>query len=373
MSNVHPLPKYQRVADAIEGEIRGGKWDGGKMPSVREVASAHRVSIVTASRAIQVIRDKGLIRTVERAGTFRMPAPTADTFALMIRVTHGVLAGEVFSAVRHGFERFARRSPMHLVSDAFQLAAGMTPADATAAAGAAVASGIDGVFLLPSRASAAEAALEATFLDGCRAAGLPVVLIERNLRGRDELEHDLVALDDVGVTAACTRHLIALGRKRIGIAVASPTSSHRHRVAGYLLGLQAARKRAGDLPPVVLHTPEEHPTPRVGEFLADEVVAKQLDAIVCYHDYIALSVMVELLRRGRRVPADVAIIGFENLQAASVAALGLTTCEYPGEAMAEHAVRLLHERRAAPDRPPVTVVVPTRLIVRGSTDPTAGR
>ncbi|QEL15401.1 LacI family DNA-binding transcriptional regulator [Limnoglobus roseus] len=363
-------PKYQSVADALESAIRDGEWNGEKMPSVRDVATRHHVSIVTASRAIQVIRDKGLIHIVERAGAFRMPAPAADKFAVLLRVTPSAIAGEVAASVRIGFELLARRIPMHLPNEVFQLSPGLTVEDATVAAQAALASGVHGVFLLPSRTSAAETEVEETFLDGCRAAGLPVVLLERNLRDREDLRHDLVALDDIAAAKAVTRHLIGLGRKRIGMAVASPTSSHRNRLTGYLFALQDARRNPGDYPDHVLNMPEEYPTPRAGEYLLNEIKARNLDAIICYHDYIALGVMVELLRHGHRVPEDVAIVGFENLPAASLTAPGLTTCEYPAEQLAEQAVRLMNDRRKVPDRPPVKVVVPSRLIVRGTTDPT---
>jgi len=369
------LPKYQRVADAIEAQVRKGKWDGGRMPSVRGIAEQYEVSIVTASRALQVLRDKGLIQTVERSGTFRLPPPTAERWAVVLRVTPGQYRRATAEVTRGGFEAVARRYPMHLHFNAFAIEPGLTPDGAERAARQAKADGVQGVFLLPSRASAEDARADEAFLAGCRAAGLPVVLIERGLRGRaGKPECDLVTLDDADAAADCARHLFALGRRRVAVVVASPTSTHNDRVAGYLYALYAARAAGTEPEPpeLVIRLPDERPTEGVARFLADAVVRDRIDGVICYQDYVAMGLIVALLDRGVRVPADVAVIGFDNIDVGALFPAGLTTYDYPAAEMAEQAVRLMRERVREPGRPPVRVVVPGRLIVRGSTAPAGG-
>lgn len=368
-----PTPKYLSVAEAIEAQVASGKWDGGRrLPSVRGIAVQHKVSVVTASRALQVLRDKGLVQTRERSGCYRTPPPTAERWAVCLRLTPGPWQHATTALVRGGFDALARRQPMHLSYTAFEPAPGLTPAEAEQAAARALADGVGGVFLLPSRTDAADSA----FLAGCRAAGLPVVLIERAPRGVDGAgPHDLVCLDDVGAAAAATRHLFAVGRKRVGLVVGSATSSHHDRLAGYLFALCSARqaggRRAADLPEVVIHQPAGGSEKEGYAAVAEAVLRERLDGVLCYSDYAALGLIMELLRRGVRVPQDVAVAGFDNLPFGDSFAIGLTTTDYPAEAMADHAVRLMRERVKHPDRPPVKVCVPGRLIVRGSTDPNA--
>ena len=372
MTEASAIPKYLEVAATIEGQIHKGRWDGGKMPSVRWVASQYSVSAVTASRALQVLRDKGLIQTIERSGNYRVPSPGAERWALVLRPTPGPWHFATQSITRAGFESLARRAPMHLDSEQFPLLPGMTERDIIPMVRAAKDRGICGAFLLPSRCSADEMKLDELLLACCRDEKLPVVLLERNLRGHNRtLDADLVAVDDLDGAARCTRHLLELGRKRVAVIVASPTSSHNDRVAGYLYALHASScctmRKSVEHKPIVLQQSEELPSREAYSKLADQVRKQGIDGVVCYVDYTAVGLIVELLARGMTVPGDVAVVGFDDLPIGNWFSIGVTTYAYPSEGIAEHAVRLMRERIANPDRPTIKVVVPGELILREST------
>jgi LacI family transcriptional regulator len=374
-SNV--APKYVEVAEALESQIRTGMWDGGKMPSVRGIAELHKISVVTASRAIQILRDKGLIQTVQRSGCYRVAPPTAERWALVLRMTPGPWQKATMTMSRFGFEALARREPMHLETDAVPLAAGMSDVEVRGHVRRAKEVGCRGAFLLPSRYSTEEMRTDERFLGACRAEALPVVLLERNLRGHNrDLEHDLVAVDDLDGAVRCTRHLLELGRTRVAVIVASPTSSHNDRVAGYLYALHAAALDGGrrELKPTVLYQSHDLPTRDAYARLADQVRKQRLDGVFCYQDYTAMGLIIELLARGAKVPDDVAVVGSDDLPIGNLFTIGITTYAYPSEAMAEQAVRLMRERLKNPNRRPLKVVVPGHLIVReSSTGATAQR
>lgn len=370
MTSSPSTPKYLEVADAIETQVHKGRWDGGKMPSVRWVAQHYKVSAVTASRALQVLRDKGLVQTVERSGCYRVPPPTADRWAIVLRTTTGPWQHVSQAVARTGFETLARRQPMHLEPDPFVLGPGMAADEIVPLIKDAKDRGVKGVFLLPSRTGDAETATDEAVIAACRAEGVPVVLLERNLRGQDRpLDLDLVALDDLDGALKCTNHLLELGRKRVAMVVASPTSSHNVRVAGYLYALHAAARAAGrtDFDPVILYQRDDLPTREAYAELADELQNRKIDGVVCYVDYTAVGLIVELLARGLSVPKDVAVVGFDDLPIGNLFRVGVTTYAYPGEGMADHAVRLMKDRIADPTRPPIKVVVPGKLVVREST------
>ena len=124
---------------------------------------------------------------------------------------------------------------------------------------------------MPSRVSDGMAREDESFLRACQEAGIAVVLIERNLRGRGRsLDFDLVAADDLDGGLRCTQHLIDQGKKKIAFLTGSPTSSHESRLAGYLSALHHAGRTRDSL---VLEQPSGPATKESYAKLAARVLA----------------------------------------------------------------------------------------------------
>ncbi|MDR3638004.1 MAG: substrate-binding domain-containing protein [Isosphaeraceae bacterium] len=365
-------PKYLAISRDIEALIRTGRWKDGAALSARRIAEEHGVSVVTASRALQVLRDRGLIQTVERLGSYLAPAApvaaTGEKWAVCFRVTPGPWYQASLSTTRSGFQEMARRQGVVLDTETFEDGSRATVAELRRRAQRGVAAGVGGVFFLPSRLSVESAQADEATLDACRASGLPVVLIERNLRGRGRpLEYDLVGTDDVDGGFRCTRHLLEQGRRRVAFVMGSPTSSHEGRLAGYLCALFQATSAEGlASEPLVFEQPSEVPSKAAYQQLADRILADRVDGVVCFQDYTAIGLILELLTRGVQVPQDVALTGFDDLPIGDSFALGVTTYAPPAEAVAEEALNVMRRRVANPAAPPVKVLVPGRLIVRES-------
>jgi LacI family transcriptional regulator len=366
------LPKYLDIARAIEARVAGR--DGAKVPSAREVAAAHGVSVVTASRAIQVLRDKGLIRTVERSGSFVAPdvaRSSREHYALVQRSTPGPGFQASLAFTRTGFAALSRAEGFRIDDDRFHLDESTRPADLRRQARRAAEDGVAGVIFMPSRHKDEASRQDEAFLRACREAGIAAVLIERNLRGLARpLEYDLVAADDLDGGLRSTRHLLDQGRRRIAFLTGSPTSSHEGRLAGYLTAMHHAGNGSA---PLVLEQPSGLATKESYPELADRILAEAADGVVCYQDYTALGLILELLNRGVRVPADVAITGFDNLPIGKAYSIGVTTYAFSSESVARQAVRLVRARVAGDASPPVKVLVPGELIVRESSGPAEPR
>lgn len=172
-----------------------------------------------------------------------------------------------------------------------------------------------------------------------------------------------VGCDNVAGGAEATRHLIAQGRRRIAFLGDAtdhyPEFYDRHR--GYLAALTEHGLHADPQLQVDAITTEEDGTRAAKALLARGVA---FDAIVAASDLIALSAMRVLAGAGRIVPDDVAIVGFDDIPAASLANPPLTTVAQDTVLGGRRLVEMLLAR--IDDRPVTSIVLPTQLVVRRS-------
>lgn len=196
---------------------------------------------------------------------------------------------------------------------------------------------------------------------------IPLVVIDRDVRMPGA---DVVVYDNAGGARAATRHLLELGHVHIGcIAGPADVRPAAERVEGF----RGALREAG------LALQEEHVVE--GDFHYDggrSAAARLLDesdgltAIVAGNDLMAAGAMRLLAERGLRVPEDVSVVGFDDAPLAEMVSPALTTVRQPLQAMAQTAVSLLLERIAGTDGGVQRRVLPTELVVRGSTAPPSG-
>lgn len=113
-------------------------------------------------------------------------------------------------------------------------------------------------------------------------------------------------------------------------------------------------------------------TKRGGEKAALERLAHPTSAVIAYNDQMAMGFIRAVQKRSIRVPEDVSVVGFDNSYETGLVAPALTTVEAPLYALGSAAVsNLLAFAQGAQSRSGQPLVLPTRLIVRGSTSASA--
>ncbi len=180
---------------------------------------------------------------------------------------------------------------------------------------------------------------------------------------RDDTVGATVGSDNVGAGRLAGEHLLALGRRHI--AFLGQADEHFPEFAERYLGLCNALAEAGISPDPSLqvdaYTTEEEGYAAAG-LLIDKGVA--FDAVFAGSDLIAMGAMRALAEAGRRVPEDVAIVGFDDIPAASMTNPPLTTIKQDLRLAGELLVETLLCRIDGQEQPPRTLA--TRLIVRRS-------
>ncbi len=163
---------------------------------------------------------------------------------------------------------------------------------------------------------------------------------------------------------ACTQHLISSGHRAIG-ALSGPSTSYgsRRRLEGYFAALDTQGLAAN---PDLIRACS--PTVKSGRAVAFQYLQDhpEVTALFCFNDLVAIGALQACYELGRKVPGDLAIIGYDDIPMASWVTPSLTTCKVNSEDMGKAATQLLinHINDCADDCN--NLVLEPQLIIRDS-------
>jgi LacI family transcriptional regulator len=202
--------------------------------------------------------------------------------------------------------------------------------------------------------------------------GVPIVFVDRNV---PESHIDCVSVDNFVGGRLAAEHLLSTGRKRM----ACVTKTHKgvqsttltERIKGFHYGLQTA----GQKPAEILGL--DVANVMTGEEAGFQAVSKALqsaklpfDAIFTANDNLAYGAMRAILDAGLRIPADVAVVGFDDQDASAFVNPPLTTIRQPVELVGMTAVDILlknlQNEEHATHRQPVRLRIEPKLVKRKS-------
>jgi len=214
---------------------------------------------------------------------------------------------------------------------------------------------VDGVVLCSSR-------LDDSELEAALAHHPAAVLVNRRLEGGGVVGS--VLSDDEAGGRLATQHLLQAGHRVVGF-LAGPPASHsgRQRAKGYCAALAAAA-----LP----HNPDwtRHCSPVVesGRETARHLLTAypELTALFCYNDLVAVGALQACADLGRRVPDDLAVVGFDDILLAALVIPSLTTCRVPRYELGAQAMQLLLDQINGCHDECTEIVLQPELIVRAS-------
>jgi DNA-binding LacI/PurR family transcriptional regulator len=198
-----------------------------------------------------------------------------------------------------------------------------------------------------------------------RTSRTPMVLVGEAIYN---VPYDHIAIDNLAASHEAMRHLIALGRRRIafiGAHIEANRAPSLLRLRGYTEALEA-----GGLPFDSTLTVTTNGFRRVdGAEGMRRLLAlpEPPDAVFAFNDLIALGAIRALHDHGLRVPRDVAVIGFDDVEEGQFSTPTLTTVSPDKEQIGRVAVeRLLARVEGRPAAAPAEIQPPFRLVIRES-------
>lgn len=308
----------------------------------RALSSPELVETATRDRVIQVAESLGY--RPNRAARGLITGRTGN-FGLILPD----LANPFFPLVVKGIQQAAREAE-------YQVFVVDTDEDVSAELGLVrdLAKQVDGIVLCSPRLKAADLREAAALV--------PVVLLNR-LHG----SVPAVVVDNADGMRQIIEHLGKLGHRRVGF-IAGPRTSWSNRQR--LKALQAICQD-GEIELVQLGS--FAPTFAGGIDAADGVVISGVTAVIGYNDLVALGTISGLRQRGVNVPADISVVGIDDIPMSAMVDPPLTTLNLPKDVAGRASVELLLQLLAE-QRPGAQVrELPTELIVRGTTGPVRSR
>jgi LacI family transcriptional regulator len=179
-----------------------------------------------------------------------------------------------------------------------------------------------------------------------------------------------IVLDHRQAARSALNHLLQLGHKDIAFMKGQSFSSDSED------RWQAICQVAEDLkieirPELTVQIDIDDPTPQLGYPFAKQLLERKLPftALFAYNDISALGAMRAFQEAGLRVPQDISVIGFDDIQGAAFSNPGLTTVRQPLADMGRLAAQTLLSRIEGATDCPAEIPIEPELVVRQSTAP----
>jgi DNA-binding LacI/PurR family transcriptional regulator len=354
------LPKHERVRQTLTEAIASGQYEPGqRLPSESELVKTFGASRPTVNRALRELQLSGVIERRAGSGSYVRADAAARgyTFGLLIPELGRT---EIFEPICRGMAE-AQHASHHVLLWGSSLADSPNiEQQASQACRQLMAKKVSGVFFAPLELTPQKDTINRAIAEMLDRAGIPIVLLDRDLvtypaRSR----YDLVGIDNRRAGFVITSHLLEAGCKRVmfvGRPGSAPTVDAR--IAGY----REALGSKGESVEACVCRIEPEDKQQVKTTLAKF----KPEGIVCANDFTAAHLLKTLTELGISVPAQVRMVGIDDVKYASLLSVPLTTIHQPCAQIGAIAVNTMLERLGHPKMPARDILLNFHLVVRGS-------
>jgi DNA-binding LacI/PurR family transcriptional regulator len=356
------VPRYQQLFNAIEGDIRSGRYSPGqKLPSEAALVEEFETSRITVVRALRELQQRGLVQRRVGSGTYVANGATTNASLLFGLLIPNLGETEIFGPICQSVAEFLQARKHALLWGNMKPATEAKETQSLELCQQYISKKVAGVFFAPLEWSQRNDETNQAVVSVLEKAGIQIVLLDRCfLPYPKRCHHDVVSIDHRRAGYLITEHLLKLGCRRIAfVAFAHSASTIEARVAGY----QDALRRAGaSLEPDLVQQLSNNDDSEVAQLMQ----RLKPDAIACANDRTAGHVMHSLIGLNYGIPKDVPIVGIDDVQYANLLPVPLTTVRQPCREIGVAAASAMLERVAIPKMPTRDILLDCKLVVRDS-------
>ncbi len=326
-----------------------------KIVSIKDVAKLAGVSISTVSRVINKVgsvKEKNKVRVLEvikelkfQPSVFaqRLASGKSNVVALIIPRYEGIF---------YSFYALELIRGIGTLCEALKLDLLLHLTDAQASLNLKGIGGIIFADIIGNRHQLEEA-LES---------GIPTIVINNHV---EDLEVNCISIDNIGGAQSAVNYLVGLGHKKIAhITGDLITQAASQRLEGYKQGLKKNNLAIDEN--YIIKTDYSRGQAR---FAAEKLLKmpRPLTAVLVASDSMALEVMAVARERGRKIPTDLSIVGFDDNPSGLYGPVALTTVRQPLIKMAQESVKQLNILMGLKKKPQIKkIALPAELVIRES-------
>jgi LacI family transcriptional regulator len=353
--------KHRVLADALKADILNGKYRMNRaFPSEAQVSRRFKVSRTTVRKAFDDLRGDGLIASIQGRGTFVTRRAASRKIGLVVP---GVVYSEFFPSIVDEISRLASvNGYMLMLGNASDRRPELRMRQVMSFAEDCVEEGVSGVIYQPIELIENAEKANRNVLSVFAAADIPVVIIDCDFTKTPRRSgYDIVGIDNVAAGMAVAAHLLSRGVRKIHFQsrprCSTSVRDRRNGVVAAMAPVGTAARNFRDF----IAEPDDLAA------LKEHLRKGRPDAFVCGNDMAAVWLKESLERLGLKIPDDILLAGFDDINCATIVTPQLTTVHQPCEKIAEVAFNRLVARISDASIPPCSISLPADLVVRAST------
>ena len=353
-----PVPQYFQLQTWLREQIEQGVFKpGDKIPTEEEFVRITGLARATIRQAINNLVNMGYLNRRRRLGTFVNRQANLSQHKDIIGVLVPDIRAGYAPELARGVEDAAANNKLSTIlcntDDLF--------VKADFHADRLIENSVCGVIFVPTAAPDDKNRL---IIEKFQKRNIPVVLADRIL---PDLDVDFVTTDNLQGAYLLTKYLLAKGHKKIGITLSTLFSTERDRLEGYKKALEDYGITV-DPSIIKLHDgpyTEKHYLQSAKALFSQ---SGEMTAIFAGHDRIAYLVYSVARKMGIKIPAQMSLVGYDDLHPTYSNLISLTTMHQPIYEMGQESLKILLDKIQGGTETLQQVVLKSQLVERASVE-----